>query len=99
MGLLLFVIFSILAFSPIHLSAEDKKELSEVQKLKAENFQLRVQVAQLTATLQDRENRIKSAELTDEQSKLVEEFKKALKAKDNEVFDWPTLSFKLPNKK
>src|SRR3954470_12181284 len=43
------------------LRAEDK-QLTEVQKLKAENLKLKVEVAQLTATLQDRENRLKEIE-------------------------------------
>jgi hypothetical protein len=73
---------------------ETKVELTEVQKLKAENFNLKVKIAQLNATLQDRENKLLSVELSNEQTKLLEEFRKQLKANEKQEFDWSTLSFK-----
>lgn len=77
------------------LSAQDDKtQLNELQKLKAENFQLKVKVASCNATLTDRENRLTSIELTNEQSKLVEEFRKSLNAQDTDTFDWSTFTFK-----
>jgi len=67
--------------------------LSDVQRLKAENFQLRVEVAQLRATLADRETRLLETQLSQEQRTLVEEFRVTLRAGPNEVFDWKTLTF------
>jgi predicted nuclease with TOPRIM domain len=89
--LLLVLIFSVIIID--NLSA-DKLELTELQKLKVENFQLKVSLTQCNATVSDRENRLKSIELTNEQSKLIEEFRKTLKADDKQEFDWTNLSFK-----
>jgi predicted nuclease with TOPRIM domain len=76
---------------PVSLRAEDKKELTELQKLKAENFKLKVQLVQLNATLQDRENKLASIELTQEQAKLNEEFIKQLGCKKDESLNWDSL--------
>lgn len=82
---------------PNLLSAQDKS-LTELQKLKAENFQLKIQIAQLKATIQDKENKIASYELTAEQLKLIEEFRKQLDANEKDTFDWSCLCFKPVNK-
>lgn len=79
-------------------SGQTATQLSEVQHLKAENFQLRLQIAQLRATLADRENRLASVELSATQVALVEEFRRALRADKDEVFDWATLAFRKPTK-
>jgi hypothetical protein len=72
----------------------DNSGLSEVQRLKAELLQAKVAIAQLRATLADREARLASIELTQEQEKLVQEFRQTLKADAKAQFDWTTLSFK-----
>lgn len=74
-------------------SSQESLKLSELQLLKADNFKLRVQVEQLKAQLLDREAKLKSIELTNEQAKLVEEFRIELKADPTDVFDWNTLTF------
>lgn len=103
--LVLPLLFTVL--TPVYLKAqviesqplvgiEKKPELTELQKLKAENLKLKVALAQTQATLQDRENKLVSYELSSEQAKLVEEYRKQLNAKENEVFDWEKLVFNLP---
>lgn len=82
----------------VGVSAKDAPALSEVDRLKAENFQLRVTVAQLTATVQDRERRLQEIALSAEQARLVDAFRVALKAKPDAVFDWQTLTFQEPKK-
>lgn len=72
--------------------------LTAEQKLKAENFQLRVQLAQLTATLHDRENRLRSVEMSAEQQTLIEEFRAVLKPEKDAQFDWRSLTFTAPPK-
>src|SRR3990167_704398 len=74
-------------------SAEMPGALSAVQTLKAENFQLRVEVAHLRATLADRETRLLETQLSQEQRTLIEEFRVTLRAGPDEVFDWKTLTF------
>ena len=73
-------------------------ELTSEQKLRAENFQLKVTIAQLRSQLQERDNKLASLELTTEQQKLLDEFRKQLNAKEDEVFDWNTLTFKPKSK-
>lgn len=80
------------------VSSLAEERLSEVQRLKAENFQLKVQVAQLQATLADREARLRSIELSAVQAGLVEEFRHTLQADTDDVFDWRTLTFTTPEK-
>lgn len=69
-------------------------ELSDLQQLKAENFRLRVHVAELRATLADREARLASMELSQLQTALVEEFRKTVGSGPSATFDWTTLRFK-----
>jgi hypothetical protein len=69
------------------------KQLSEIQKLKAENFKLRVELAKAKALIADRDNKILSLELSNEQQKLLEEFKQALEPKDGTIFDWDKLAY------
>lgn len=72
--------------------------LTAEQKLKAENFQLKVQIAQLTATVQDREQRLASMQLSAEQAALIEEFRAVLKPEKDATFDWRSLTFTAPPK-
>lgn len=89
--------FLIIAFLVICPSVY-AEELTELQKLKAENFQLKLQVAQLKATLADREIRLVQVDLTLEQTKLIEEFRKQLKADEKDNFNWSCLCFNKPAK-
>lgn len=73
--------------------AQDAPVLSEVQRLKAENFQLTIEVAQLKATLAERENRLLSIDLSLRQTALVDEFRATLKAAPTATFNWSTLTF------
>jgi hypothetical protein len=63
------------------------EQLTSEQKLKAENFQLKVQLAQCTTSLNN-------GSLTVEQQKLISEFREKLKAGPDDEFDWSTLTFK-----
>jgi hypothetical protein len=74
------------------IKSDERIELSEVQKLRAENFRLRVQVTQL-------ETRIKDIEYVAEGQKLVEEFRKVLHADEKDTFDWSTFKFSKPPQK
>jgi len=65
----------------------EEKGLTEIQKLKAENFKLTTQLI----ACQNNQNQ---AVLKNAQAELVEDFRKTLGAKDEEVFDWNTLTFK-----
>lgn len=91
-------LLSIFVFSiSYNVQAQENKEeakLTEIQKLKAENFQLKVQLAQARATIADRENRILSIELSNEQLVLEKEFRERLKPNEKDKFDWSSLSFK-----
>ena len=69
-------------------------ELTSEQKLRAELFQAKITIAQLKAELQDRENKLASLNLTIEQQKLIEEFRKQLNANEKQEFDWISLTFK-----
>lgn len=89
---------TLFSFTAIIAQEESKPKtevasLSELQQLKAENFQLKVQLAQCSATVADRENRLKSVELSSEQLKLEKEFREQLHAKETDKFDWTNLSF------
>ena len=73
---------------------ESKPVLSELSRLKADNFKLKVQLTQCNVSLNDRNAKIASSDLTAEQQKLVIEFKKELGITDEEVaFNWDTLTF------
>lgn len=77
----------------------DEPKLTEIQQLKAKVFQLEVQLAQCSATVNDRENRLKSIDLSSEQSKLEKEFREQLHAKETDKFDWTNLTFTKPESK
>ncbi len=79
--------------SSITLLAAD---LTSEQKLKKENFELKVQNAQLLATLQDRENRLRSVELSQERADLLADFSKTLNCADGEAVNWQTLTCEAP---
>lgn len=90
---MLLLVLLCIAITTGNLNAQ---ELNETQKLKAENFLLKVELAKARATVADRDNKLASIELTNEQQKLVEEFRKALKADEKDLFDWTTLTFSKP---
>lgn len=69
-----------------------QEKLTNEQLVKADLFKTKVALAQCQAELADRNNQIASAQLTSEQKTNEEEFKKQLKCKDNEKFDWTTLT-------
>lgn len=73
------IVLLLLALSPI--------ELTEVQKLKADNFQLKIQLGNCKLNLQ-------SKEFVEEQGKLIEEFRKQLQANPTDLFDWSCYCFK-----
>jgi predicted amidohydrolase len=68
--------------------------LSEAQQLKVENHLLHVQIVQLQSQLAQAQERVNSCVLIDERAKLVEEFRKTLKAPADAQFDWETKTFK-----
>ena len=63
----------------ITVKAQDNKQLSEISKLRAENFKLKAQLNQCS--------------LTTEQNILISTFRKELNAKDSDSFDWSSLTF------
>lgn len=74
------ILFIPLALTIGAQSINKDKELSVEQKLRADNFRLRAQLSQ--------------CQLTSEQSKLVDEFRKSLNKKEGDEFDWNLLTFK-----
>ena len=89
--------FKFLIIALVLIPHNNNGQLTELQKLKAENFQLRVKLGQCSASLSDRENRLLSIELTNEQNNLVNEFRETLKASQDDKFDWACLCFKPKN--
>lgn len=63
----------------------------------AENFKLRVEIAQLRATVVDLEMRLLSHELTSEQKRLEAKFRAEEEVASSAAFDWDTLEFKRPD--
>lgn len=86
--MLLFCISGIvwISISPA-ANTSDKKELNEVSKLKAENWQLKVGLTQC-------QQQLSTAQLGFDRDSLVKEFRKELDADDKQEFDWKTLTFK-----
>jgi hypothetical protein len=84
-------------FTTGFLTAQEKPKadpvLSDFQKLQAENFQLRVALAQAQAQIADRDAKLASFELTARQMTLVEEFRKTLGGSPSARFDWATMKF------
>lgn len=74
----------------------NEAKLSEVNQLKAELFKARTQLTQCRVDLLDRESRLASSNLTSEQSKLELEFRKDLKCKETDKFNWVTLKCEPP---
>jgi hypothetical protein len=66
--------------------------LSELSKLKAENFQLRTQLTQCTVDRIGLTAQIQSSQLTSQQSILETAFKKELHCSDKDKFDWSNLT-------
>lgn len=62
-------------------------ELSNDQKLRAQIFQLKVQLSQCQVSANN-------AALTNERDLLINEFSKTLEHKDGQEFDWTSLKFK-----
>lgn len=75
----------ILLYLFIPLDAENGS-LSEVQKLKALNYQLKLQLTQCQVSTYQ-------FNLSVEQGKLIEEFKQTLNPKEGQVFNWNSLIF------
>lgn len=92
-------ILALCIIANVAMSAQDKPAtpLSEVQQLKAQNFALKVQVAQLQANLADRESKLASLELTKEQAVLQTEFLAAAKAPAGSTWDWSKMAVKEPD--
>lgn len=90
---LIFIIFLLIGFSvPSILNSQIKEnELTSEQKLKAQIFQLKLQLTQCTTNLN---NNI----LMNEQVNLITDFRKKLNAGNDQEFDWNTLKFLEPTK-
>lgn len=71
--------------------ANENRELSELSKLKAENFKLRTQLVQCSIKVQD-------TSLASEQAQLIDQFRKELNADNEQVFDWNSLTFNSKSK-
>ena|ERR1700752_3802275 len=85
--LILFLILIIFSFTSIVILKGEDKGLTELQKIKAENIKLKTQMLQCQV-------QIANSQLESEKSGLVIELRKQLGAKNEEVFDWNTLTFK-----
>jgi len=70
--------------------------LSEIDRLKAENHLLRVEVARLQAQLADAAAKLNSVTLSAERERLVEEFRSRLRPPAGAIFDFETLTFRSP---
>jgi hypothetical protein len=75
---------------------KEEKKLTEIQKLKAENLSLKIEVAQLKAAIYQKDNQLSSLMLTAEQAGLLEEFRIQLGADKDDKFDWKALTFSKP---
>lgn len=93
------LILSVLFVFSVGLNAMDDPKLTELQSLKAENFKLKVQLTQCNVNLSDAQSKLNNSSLTDEQAKLIEEFRKTLKAGKDDVFNWNTLTFSKADEK
>lgn len=68
-------------------------QLTEIQKLRAENLQLKVAVTQLRLALAQREAETAAAQLDQQRLALEQEFRRTLKAGPSDTFDWQKLIF------
>jgi len=74
--------------SPLILVGQNtENQLTEYQRMRAQIFQLRSQLLQCQVSITNKE-------LSQEQQSLLNEFRDTMKPKDNQVFDWNTLTFK-----
>lgn len=92
------LLLSLILSTPIFAQDKPKEtpkepELSELSKLKIENFQLKVALTQCRVDLTDRESKLASSNLSSEQLKLVEDLRAELKAGKDDKFNWETLKF------
>lgn len=90
-GILVFV-FTFVALM-LAFGQEAIPKLTEVAQLKAELHEMRVRLAQCSATVADREARLASFELMAERTALEKEFRELLKPADGATFDWKTKVF------
>jgi hypothetical protein len=74
-------------------------ELSELTKLKVENFKLKNQLVQCQVDLLDRESKLASKELTNQQSSLEQQMRLELKCNTTDKFNWSTLKCESDAKK
>lgn len=87
------IAFLIALTSAYGAAAQDVK-LSELSKLKVENLKLKAVVAQCKSDMAGKDATIASFELSAEQKKLLDEFRKELNAEETDIFDWNSLTFK-----
>jgi hypothetical protein len=78
-------------------SPADKPVLTELQQAKADLFKYQVEIAQLRATLAERESRLASVELSAKQKALADEFLRSAKAPPGSTWDWGAMAPKLPD--
>jgi hypothetical protein len=98
MALMLLVMCSITA-SPLILHSQTNK-LSEISRLKAENFKLKTAVLACRVEEASYSNSVEQAKLKVESVDLEKEFREELKVNEKDLFDWNTLSFiSVPNPK
>lgn len=77
-------------------SPADKPVLTELQQAKADLFKAQVEIAQLRATLAERESRLASVELSAKQKALADEFLLSAQAPSGSTWDWAAMAPKLP---
>jgi hypothetical protein len=80
--------------APAFAQEKPAPTLTAEQKLKADLFKAKVEIAQLRATVADRENRLAEATLSAEQAALAAEFVTALGGKPGDEWDWQAMTLK-----
>lgn len=78
---------------PIPSGTEDKKQLSEIQKLRADKFKLQHQSFIQAKELASIKLQLMQQELSQSQIELEMEFRATLNSPPESKFDWNTLSF------
>jgi hypothetical protein len=94
---LVYVLFASIAFTIAAQGRADTPEpsvVSELQRLKVENLQLKIALAQANATIADRDAKLASLTLSQEQASLRADILKTLNAKEGDDVDWATLTLK-----
>lgn len=95
---LVIIVILLILCSNSYTFSQAKLELTEIQKLKSDNYILRVKLTQCSVTVSDRDAKLASLILQSEQSSLVEEFRKQLNAEKNSTYDWDCHCFKSNSK-